>query len=64
MSEFDDVMFAEKDAAREPATARVGVGQTPVFVWLDASGAELGRFQTAESPESFRALVEEKRAGR
>jgi len=61
MLEFEDVMFAEKEVGREAASDRLGVSSVPAFVWLDADGNEVGRFETATDADSFRAAVESKR---
>jgi len=62
MVEFEDVMFAEKEIAREPGAQTLGVTSVPTFVWLDANGNDLGRFDSAGDADSFRSAVEAKRA--
>ena len=63
MTEFDDVIFAEKEIARESGAETLGVTNVPTFVWLDASGNDRGRFESAGDADSFRNAVEAKRAG-
>ena len=58
MAEFDDVMFVEKEIGRAPEAERLGVTGVPTFIWLDANGAELGRFESATDAASLRAAVE------
>ena len=62
MVEFEDVMFAEKEIAREPGAQTLRVTSVPTFVWLDANGNDLGRFDSAGDADSFRSAVEAKRA--
>ena len=62
MAEFNDVMFAEKEVGREPAARRYSVTSVPVFIWLDAAGKEIGRFDSVADEATLRAMVEEKRS--
>lgn len=58
MSEFrDDVVFVEKEVARDTADERLGVKDVPTFVVLDARGGELDRFTDPGTPEALRERV-------
>lgn len=51
-------VFIEKSVDRDPAAARYGVRETPVFVLIDAEGREVGRFGAEPDAAAFRAEVE------
>lgn len=52
------VVFMEKAADRDTAAARYAVGNDPVFLLVDASGEELGRFPLPEDEAAFRAALD------
>ena len=52
-----DFVFMEKDVGRELAAKRLGVSETPTFVWLVAEGKELGRVTEATDRVSLDAAI-------
>lgn len=54
----DNVVFVEKAVDRDSDDERLGVKGPPAFVWLDPTGAELGRFSELADPQTLRNNVE------
>jgi hypothetical protein len=52
-----DFAFMEKELGREPSAKRLGVSETPTFVWLDAEGRELGRFTKVTDKAGLEAEI-------
>ena len=54
----DRLVFMEKAADRDTAAGRYAVGDDPMFLLVDPSGAELGRFPLPEDEAAFRAALD------
>lgn len=55
-----NVVFVEKSVDRDTADERLGVEEIPVFIWLDRTGTELGRFTDLPDEAALRAEVQVK----
>ena len=53
-----NVVFVEKAVDRETADEKLGIKEIPAFVWLDRTGAELGRFTEMPDESALRAEVQ------
>lgn len=52
------VVFVEKSVDRDTADERLGVEDTPTFVWLNVEGTEMARFGAVADEAAFRAELE------